>query len=444
MKSKVNSREAEVFDFISPRGGLEIAKLQKVQNPHGGVLSEVGSYGDTALTVLEGIARQLPTAAEAINRGVVLLAAYRLEYAKNGGDHKAALRYADDTNNRTNFNYSEINAPPAFNHPLMRIPFQFKRFGHGMYQLLGSEIGRAWRNENSGDRKEALKSLAYLMATHTLMAGTLGLPTEPIKGIVLGLFAMGVTGFNWQDFEDAERALAADLLGKDLGEVLTRGITRSLPFGLAFDMSSRVGMADLFLSREPNSGQPDEIKTWLTDMLIGAPGQMLFDFQAGAREIVAGDWSSGLPKIVPVKAMRDLIKAVDVGMYGKQTKSGRPTLDPYSFSEMFIRAIGATPEREAESQELKAQFYSEQAYINEKRGDLQQRWADATTSGRISMQGEIERFNRNKPKEAQLTRAVLSAYASRRKTEITEMEGGVRPTKSNRYVLDRAMEVYNQ
>src|SRR6185436_362625 len=98
------------------------------------------------------------------------------EYAANGGNHEAAMQYADDINNMTNFNYSEVNAPPVFNHPLMKIPFQFKRFGHGMYQLLGQQIGRAIRNENPGDRAEALKSLAFLMATHTLMAGTLGLP----------------------------------------------------------------------------------------------------------------------------------------------------------------------------------------------------------------------------------------------------------------------------
>ena len=419
IKKRLNPREQQLLAYITLRGGLEISKLQRIRSPHGGVGSKVLAAGDTALTWAEGISRQLPTAAEVVNRTATLLAAYRLEYAKNGGNHEAALQYADDTNNMTNFNYSEVNAPPIFNHPLAKIPFQFKRFGHGMYQLLGQQIARAIRNESPGDRKEALKSLAYIAATHVLMAGTLGLPTEPIKGLVLGLFFAGITDFNYQDVENAQRELAADMLGPDIGEMLTRGITRGLPWGLAFDLSPRVGMADMFLSREPNSGQADEIKVWLQDMVLGAPGSMLFDFLGGGQQMMNGDFAGAAQKMVPIKALKDLIRAVDTGAFGRETASGRPTLPPYTWSEMFIRALGATPGAEAESQELKAQFYSQQAFLNEQRGDIQQRWADAGNAGRIRMQGEIERFNRGKPRDAQLTNTKLRAYTKRRRSRST-------------------------
>jgi hypothetical protein len=444
MKSTaINDREKEVFQFYTIRGGLEIAKLNRTWATSGGVGGKLLAGGDTALTWAEGVTRQLPTAAEAINRGVVLLAAYRLEYARNGGDHAAALRYADDTNNMANFNYSEVNTPRWLNHPLMKIPFQFKRFGHAMYSLLGQQLGRAWRNENPGDRAEALKSLAYIVATHVLMAGTLGLPTEIPKAIVLGLFYAGVTGFNWQDVETAERELAANLLGDDLGEVLTRGVTRALPFGLAFDLSQRVGMADMFLSREPNSGDPNDVKLWLQDMLVGAPGMMLKDYWDGGSALMSGDIIGAAEKMAPAKGLRDLIRAYNVGAFGKTTKSGRPSFDPYSFSEMFIRALGATPEREAEDSDLKAQFYSDQTYIRAERGRLEQQWADATTAQRLAMRGELERFNRNKPYEAQLKNKDLVAYTKRRRKEIEEMSSGIDANKSDRFALQRAERIYN-
>jgi len=439
----INAREATLFDKINVRGTLESDKFERARATHGGWATEAGAKLDTTINYLEGVTRQMPTAAEVVNRSWTLLTAYRLEYAANGGNHEAASQYAEDVNNRTNFNYSEAATPPLFKHPLMKIPFQFKRFGHGTYWLLGRLIWQAVRNEEGG-RAEALKALAYIAATHTLMAGALGLPTEPIKALVLGAYATGMIGFNWQDVENYERELAADLLGPDLGEMLSRGITRGLPFGLGFDMSSRVGMADLMLAREPNSGNADDIQRWLWDMAIGAPGGMLRGWAEGVQNLAKGEWGEGLQKLVPIKAAADLIKAVNIGSEGKKTPSGRPSMDPYTWSEIVIRTLGATPAREAEDQEFKAYFYSEKAAQDEIRRGLQQRWADASPAGRLRMQGELERYNRNKPRDAWLTRKELMAYTKRRETDIGKTVFGVVPSRTTRPIAERAARTYNQ
>ena len=430
------------MDLVQLRGTLESDKYERVRSTHGGLRTEAGAKLDTVISWTEGVARQLPTAAEVVNRSLILVTAYRLELARNGGNVEAATRYAEDTNNMTNFNYSEANTPPILNHPLMKIPFQFKRFGHGMYQLLGQQIGRAIRNEDGG-RAEALKSLAYIVATHTLMAGTLGLPTEVPKALVLGLYAMGITGFNWQDVEHWERELAADLLGEDLGEVLTRGITRALPFGLGMDLSQRVGLADMMLAREPSSGDPDDAKLWLLDMAIGAPGSMVFDWWKGANQVMSGKVLDGAQNLVPVKAVRDAIKTYQMVTEGKKTASGRPTLEPYTLSEAFVRLLGATPRREAESSELKSYFYSEQAAQDATRASIEQRWADASTAQRLRMRGEIERYNRNKPKDAWLTDKVLRTYTKGRETDVKNMISGISTSRANRYIVEDAQPVYN-
>ena len=434
--------EKALMDLIQLRGTLESDKFERVRSTHGGPLTEAGAKLDTAISWTEGVARQLPTAAEVVNRSLILLAAYRLELARNGGNVEAATRYAEDTNNMTNFNYSEANTPPILNHPLAKIPFQFKRFGHGMYQLLGQQIGRAIRNEDGG-RAEALKSLAYIVATHTLMAGTLGLPTEVPKALILGLYAVGVTGFNWQDVEHWERELAADLLGEDLGAVLTRGITRALPFGLGMDLSNRVGLADMMLARMPTSGDPETIKNWLFDMGLGAPGSMVFDWGEGVGDIMAGNVLDGAQKLAPIKVVADAIKTYQMVTEGKKTASGRPTLEPYTLSEAFVRLLGAAPRREAESSAIKSYFYSEQAAQDDIRNSIQQRWADGTTAQRMRMHGEIERYNRNKPRDAWLTDKALRAYTKRRATEVENMLSGISTSRANRYIVEDAQRVYN-
>ena len=119
---------------LDPSAGMEIAEL--VRDTSG-----IGGKADTALGYLEGVTREMPRAIEAINRAVTAIAAYRLERSK-GATHEQAVVYSKDAVNNTQFNYSPTNSPALFNHPLLKVALQFKKYGQGMYQLIGSQIAR--------------------------------------------------------------------------------------------------------------------------------------------------------------------------------------------------------------------------------------------------------------------------------------------------------------
>src|SRR6202012_5368274 len=124
------------------------------------------------------------------------------------------------------FNYSPTNSPALFNHPLLKIALQFKKYGQGMYQLIGTQLANAIRNESPGVRAQAVKTLVTLAGTHMAIAGALGLPTEPFKYLLMASHALGLTTTSWSDVEDKIRQAAANTLGKTAGEALTRGLPR--------------------------------------------------------------------------------------------------------------------------------------------------------------------------------------------------------------------------
>ena len=59
------------------------------------------------------------------------------------------------------------------------------------------------------------------------------------------------------------------------------------------------------------------------------------------------------------------------------------------------------------------------------------------------MRGEIERYNRNKPREAWLDDKALRTYTKSRETEVKNMISGISTSRSNRYIVEDAQPVYN-
>src|SRR5262249_26039193 len=160
-----------------------------------------------------GVARQMPQAIEMMNRAVTALATYRLEVAR-GLSHEDAMVKAQENVNNTQGLYSATNAAPIFNHPVAKLTLQFKKYGQMMYHLLGSNIGKAMYGATREQKAEAIKTLIGIAATHTAVAGALGLPTEPIKAMLMAANITGLTSTTWSDVENKVREYAAQHLGK--------------------------------------------------------------------------------------------------------------------------------------------------------------------------------------------------------------------------------------
>jgi len=411
---------------IDPSAGMEIAALIRDRSGIGGKI-------DTGIGYLEGIAREMPRAVEAVNRAVTALASYRLERSR-GASHEAAVRYSQDAVSNTQFNYSPANAPAIFNHPLAKLALQFKKYGQGMYQLIGTQIGRAIRNESPGDRAKAVKTLAGIAATHMAAAGALGLPTEPFKYLVMGTsFATGVTS---QDVENKIREAAAELFGKTGGEVATRGLPRLLNVDM-----SRMGLDSVTSFGEPQTMKENDVLAWMFKSLSGPVASLIGDWTKGASKLANGEFVKGAELIVPMKGAADSIRAYRQATEGKKSASGRETMSAYTPSETALRALGFGSGREAEIGAARGAYYNSSNAIKERRAELITAAAQAKGGDKVKAMSAIAKFNKDVPEQARIKPKDIASKV--RSLTDDDMVMGIKADKKNKYLLDRARGAYN-
>lgn len=411
---------------IDPSAGLEIASLLKDRTGVGGKI-------DTGIGYLEGIAREMPRAVEAVNRLVTSVATYRLERSR-GATHEAASRAAGDAVASTQFNYSAANAPTGFNHPLAKLALQFKKFGQGMYQLIGSQIGQALRNESPQKRAEAVKTLIGIAATHSAMAGALGLPTEPFKYLIMA--TSPVTGVQWGDVENKIRTAAAELLGKTGGEVATRGLPRLLNLDL-----SRVGLDSVTSFGEPQTMKENDVQAWLFKSVSGPVASLAGDWVKGASAIANGDIMKGAELTVPMKGAADAIRAYRQATEGKKSATGKQTMTPYTPTETVLRTLGFGNAREAEMNEARSAYYNASNAQKQERAALISKAASATGADRAKAMVNISRFNQTVPASVRIKPGDVS-----RKQKSNSPAGtvfGVKPGRQDKHIVNQISGVYD-
>lgn len=433
IKKNLNAKERAMLDYLAERGaididaGFEIDRLIKSREGLGGSL-------DQGIGYLEGIARQMPQAIEMMNRSVSALATYRLEIGR-GASHEAAMAKAQETVNNTQGNYSSSNAAPIFNHPLAKLALQFKKYGQMMYHLLGSNLGKAFKGETPEVRREAIKTLVGITATHVAMAGALGLPTEPFKYLLMGAKAAGLTDTGWNEVENAVREQTANWFGKTGGEIVAKGLPRA--FGV--DLSTRVGLDSVTSFGEPKSNKDTDVKSWLFDTLAGAPAALVSDWIKGANALTAGDFTTASEKLVPMKFAADLIKAYKLSTEGKKGSTGKETLAPYNAREAITRAMGFTPAREAEEGAKRSAYYSAQKRYTEERSGLITAWVSAKPQNKFDAWKRIQNYNRGRPANEQISMSDLTRAADRRRRE----GSAIKTTKRDEHLLRKAERTYN-
>jgi hypothetical protein len=412
---------------VDPSAGMEIRELAKDRTGVGGKI-------DTGLGYLEGVTREMPRAIEAINRMTTALAAYRME-KQRGASHEKALQYAQDAVNNTQFNYSPTNSPSVFNHPLAKMAFQFKKYGQGIYQLIGTQIGKAYRNASPGDRAEALKTLITMAGTHMAMAGAMGLPTEPIKYMVMASGLVG--GPQWGDVEDKIRKAAADVLGKTGGEVFTRGLPRLLNVDL-----SRVGLDSVTSFGEPRKAKEADVKTWLFDTISGPVASLGIDYAKSINLIANGEYEKAAELMIPIKAASDALRAYRQSTEGKISATGKQTSKPYGWGEAALRVAGFGSGREAEEGAANSMYYRRQEEQKNERSQLMSAWTSAKPDDKMKAMAAITKWNQQQAPEVRIKTSELTSRAHKQEVDKRSSVRGIVPTKRDKHILNET-SVYN-
>lgn len=436
VKRKLTDDEKRMIDHqiaegtIDANAGMEVSDLAKSYEG-------VGGKADAALKYMENVTREMPRSIETINRAVTALAAYRLDRAA-GKNHEQATRAAQDAVNSTQFNYSPTNSPTVFNHPLLKIALQFKKYGQGMYQLIGTQIGNAIRNAEPGDRARAVKTLIGIAATHTAMAGAMGLPTEPFKYLVMA--SSPLTGLTWSDVENEIRRKAAGVFGQTGGEVLTRGLPRLINMDL-----SRLGLDSVTSFGEPRGNKEADVKSWLFDSVSGPVVSLGGDYIKGVNALANGDISKAVEKMIPLKAAADSIRAYRQATEGKKTPAGKQSSDPYSATETGMRVLGFGSGREAEETAQKSAYFRGKERQNEERYGLVNEWVNAKPSEKAKAWRDIQQYNRDAPAEVKITAKELTNRAKRDAKDEHDASKkshlGISPKKRDKHLLEEG--VYN-
>lgn len=448
--------EALETGAINPEAGFQIAQYapRQIRPDYFGArrdskltdtLTKGLSYADKALHWAEEVSRAMPTAAEAINRSTSLLAAYRLELAKNGGNEQAARKYAIDVVNNTQFIYSDVNKAPIFRNPWMRPAFQFKQFGKSTYELMGRHIGTAINKEADPEmRKAARRTLGTLFVTHTMVAGALGLPWEPVRALLIGAKAVGITDKEWDDVEDAVRTgfvhvgLSMGMSEKN-SKTVSEALARGLPRLANLDMSPGLGADNMLLFSSPKSGTDRQYDTnlaaWLFQMAGGAPVGIAMQAADGLRELSNGEYAKGIEKLMPLKIGADLIKA-GVGLNEPKTnRRGTETAPPYTPVEAGIKAMGIPVGREAERNTYQHQVNQQAEEAKQHKSKLIANWLKAT--------GDAKQSAREAAGAAGIPMGDLTKAAERERSAARRMKDGVPTTKLSRPIAEEKSKVYN-
>jgi hypothetical protein len=386
--------------------------------------------GTKALHKVETVFRAFPRAVEASMRYSLAKATYELGIAK-GWSVEKATREARDTVEKSMFNYNPSNSARFFSNPIGQIGFQFMKFGFNMYQLMGSQLVRIFKQSSSKEERiEAIRGFTLLLGAHFLVAGATGLPTEPIRVPLFLLNTLGLIDFTMDDLETEFREMMVDVTGSEtFGEVLARGLPRLLNI----DFSQRLGLSSLAFQR-PLGTIEDEQDTmaYMFKYFGGPTAQMASDWFAGSRYATQGEWTRAIEKWVPVKILSDAANAYRGATEGLKTKYG-DVYHTYSPVEAIMETFGIGTGGAANVSEGRSYYYSSQNRMQEERREILQDYRD-NPGQRGSMYRRFQEFNKKWQPNNPLNIKAAQDYV---KEHTGNYKKGIKEEPSNKALLRR-------
>jgi hypothetical protein len=439
IRDRLKGDDQRVIDDMTERGligrdaGMELTQLT---NPDSNIVGRT-------LDRTDHVSRQMGQAIEAINRSTTALAAYRLAREK-GLTHEQALERTAETLNDTMGDYGSWNAPPMFNHPIGRLALQFRKYGQRQYYLLGKMIGNSLKGEN---KLATAKSLGFLLGTHFIMAGALGMPTEPITVALNVANAMGLTKENSDTMQEAFRSTVAAHFGKTIGQVTSLGV----PSYFGFDTNSRFGLQQLLGPfGAPKSNKPEDLFNYFGKWLAGSGVNMSMDYLSGMADVANGNWGDAAYKLAPLKVAADTARGVTNAMHAKVGPGGKTSGEQWTPVEAAIQAVGFRPTRIAEANAAKSVIYTQNQSYSKDRTAVAGKWIGANSpEDRAAAWDAVQRFNAQQTSpNARITMSDL--YKQQRAARKAEAEArakglpaGARVNKRVPEIAERARATYN-
>jgi hypothetical protein len=379
----------------------ELAQLGRIDE-HAGMEVQRAAKGEgnaiaRAFAMVEEVSRAFPAAAEVNNRAIMAVAAWRLA-KKEGRSDKDAFLAAEDALVNSQGVYNPENTARFFQQNKVTMPFfVFKKYVQLVYMQLGRSLYDSLKGETPEVRHAARRQFGYMMAAHAAAAGAFGLPVEPFK-IAAGLVAFGMGEDEPFDWEVWATKKLNDLFGKEVTEVLTRGLPRLINL----DVSGRLGIDSLIFMKELEDYKPKTFWGYVGETVGGAPGGILMGMLR-ARELARNDagWGKVAAAASP-KAVRDVVNAWGMSEEGMtDSKGNRIDEGLMTTGDAFWKAIGFRSGTEANIQDERRYQFDREKRMTRDRARLHAQWIAAEESGDneqlARVRTRIEEFNSEFP-----------------------------------------------
>lgn len=297
---------------------------------------------------------------EMVSRLVGALAARELHGGTNSNEE--LFNYVDTTVRQSMLSYETWNQARATGRMGLAGQFtpvmtSFMQYTFQLTEKLYREFHDAFMNSDAtSEQKAAARTfLGTHLAAIVTLTGTLGMPMASVFAAAFDKLAdlFADDDDEPMNIKVAWRNLLAETFGKDVGEVIARGVPRA--FG--FDISSRAGEQDLLPYLQLFSKLLTDKRNWEdkvaddTFRMLGSPISMGSNIIAGGSKMMSGDIMGGMIDMVPA-AIKGPLKAVELAADGYVDKKGNrmPNLTPGA-SDYIYQALGFNPAAKAENSE---------------------------------------------------------------------------------------------
>lgn len=435
--------------------GVEYQRLLMLSSQ--GKIDQAGDY-------LTNMFQGLNTSVENLSRFVTATAAYRLE-RKAGRTVNEAQQYARNMIYEAHGQYANFNAPELFNrNPIFKLALQFKKYPQRIaanyLRAITGSLG-AVNALRKGQRPTAeqvtrARQFATMIAMQGLVAGVLGMPTEPFAIPINALYIAGIIPFNWDDVEAHGREKLANAVGPTAGELISHGVLRVLPW----DVSGRLSQNSMLVYGSPGSTKVQDLQKSAFGIVAGAGGSYVAELvqaaQKGSEALRAysdGATSVGNKKsveafklAVPIRAVADIVDTIQRSSpEGMRTQSGRQMRPEYSVTEAIGALGGLRPTRESEQMEHRRVVERTKTVQAKERKEIIDHWAQSDASQRASQMPTIAKWNAGRPDEQLIKREdLLRALNVRTKAERQDPSKlGLSLDKRQLPILERTRGIYN-
>lgn len=394
---------------------------------------------------------------EMIGRVTAALAAKELHGSDKSGNPNPGLdQYARDTIVGSMFEFSNWNTPRAFGRDGIigagtPVAFSFMNYSQQLIETLSREIGKAYfkgaERQARGDKKleaELKKEARRFLGAHLVgvgaVAGSLGLPAASMIAVVINNM-VDVLGDDDEPFDAkiAYRRYLSSIFGEGVAEVIARG----LPRAIGFDISNRVGEADIlpFTRLLADRRQFGEAFDSYTSDMLGAPVSMVRNIGEGAAQILNGNLVEGSRVMMPM-ALKGMLGAYQLSDKGYVDKKGNALPMSPDAVDMLYQLVGLTPAGKAEYDEQYRAYQAtrgEMIRLSSKyRKDLASAIENNDMSSAQELMDTIRQFDANNPDYAVLPSIgqVLSSRA-RERSRATGSDAplGIKPGLADQYTF---------